>query len=119
MLFVMLKGPLGSRNVPVVILPSVSIIKVSPPLRVAAERSSEMYPRPTALRNSTRSAISRTTRPATFSSRSVNFSLLTACEARASGSATKSAMDMPLIFTARLSGRSRLPSHAGQQVADM
>ena len=31
----------------------------------------------------------------------------------------KSAIDMPLTFTARLSGRSRFPRHTGHAVADM
>ena len=39
--------------------------------------------------------------------------------ARDTGSAVKSAIDMPFTFTARLSGRRRLPWHAGHSVADM
>ena len=42
-----------------------------------------------------------------------------ASTARDTGSAVKSAIDMPFTFTARLSGRRRLPWQAGQVVADM
>ena len=58
-------------------------------------------------------------RPAIFSSRSFSLMRRAAFTARDTGSAVKSEIDMPFTFTARLSGRSRLPSHAGQRVADM
>jgi len=58
-------------------------------------------------------------RPAIFSSRSLSLIRRAASTARETGSAVKSEIDMPFTFTARLSGLRRLPSHAGQRVADM
>ena len=86
----------------------------SPPESVAAERSSEIYPNPTAFRNCKRSTISCTMRPAMLLLRARSTVIFCAASsARETGSAVKSAMDMPFTFTARLSGRSRLPWHAG------
>ena len=59
------------------------------------------------------------TRPAIFSSRPASLMLRATSSAFEIGSAVNSAIDMPFTFTARLSGRSRLPRHAGHSVADM
>ena len=58
-------------------------------------------------------------RPAMMASRPFSLILRAVSSARDTGSAVKSAIDMPFTFTARLSGRSRLPWQAGQVVADM
>jgi len=58
-------------------------------------------------------------RPAIFSSRSFSLIFTAASTAHDTGNAVKSAIDKPLTFTARLSGRNRCPLHAGQRVADM
>ena len=58
-------------------------------------------------------------RPAMIASRPLSLILRAVSSARDTGNAVKSAIDMPFTFTARLSGRNRLPWHAGHFVADM
>ena len=58
-------------------------------------------------------------RPAIASSRPASLIFRATSNERDTGREVKSAIDMPLTFTARLSGRSRLPRHTEHVVADM
>ena len=77
-------------------------------------RPSQRFPaklKPTALKNSRRSEISCSTRAAMAFSRLFSLMDLTKGSARATGIAVRSAMLTSFTLTARLSGRSLLPSH--------
>ena len=91
----------------------------SPPASVAAGRSSDRYPSPTSARKPSRVWISLNGRSAISSSREVRRSSRSQEAASVTGRAATSAIDRPPTVTARISGASRAPPHAGHGTARM
>jgi hypothetical protein len=91
----------------------------SPPDSVAAARSIDRYPMPTFSRNRSRSSISRTISRAMWRSVSLSCTPSSQLIARRTLIAENSWMAMPPTSTARDSGRSRAPLHAGHGTIDM